>query len=419
MLYSELSIKEMEDGQAPGYGVPIAGFCIHEGRFKEIVEIPEEELNNVEKTIHNAQFRIDHSNSVRDVVGLVNYAKVGFDVDAQKPGVKYEALVKDDEIAGKIQQGLVNDVSIGFDLEPECSACGQDFRTCEHWFDEAHIIARNVNVFELSLVTRGADSEAYASAVGFAEQFEDKLQKIDKSKKEQFKLEDLVIGGKFMAEGKDGNPVDVNKVIEKMSAAEKVALEKENEAKELAAQLAQLKADQEALEAKNKALEQEKVSLSKERDDYKGKFEDANGVIDKQKLADHKEAVSEIVKLEVEKGITKEAEFDARVETLSGIKEEAALSVIKKYAEDFKKAPARSNPKINAIQGFNKFVKDGIEMDLDAFLDSTSVPEKVKQKFHQRMTHEVFRYDRVYNKDFAKELPGQSYMGFTLHEEDN
>ena len=45
-------------------------------------------------------------------------------------------------------------VEIAFTLTPICSKCGGDFRECEHWFDEAHIIAKDIEVEEVYLVDK-------------------------------------------------------------------------------------------------------------------------------------------------------------------------------------------------------------------------------------------------------------------------
>jgi phage head maturation protease len=193
---------------------------------------------------------IDHSDSVRDTVGLINNASVEYDVEAKKLGVKYSAAVDDEEIASFVKKGKIRDVSIGFEMDPICSKCGEDFWECPHWFDEAHVIATNMNVYELSLVTRGADPDAHVSASGFKAQFSKKLNK------EHFNKEDNMTEKKEQA-------VDLTAVFERTSAAEKLAEEQKLAAEKLAAELAEVRKEKEELAAKKAEIEG-KLSETKE-----------------------------------------------------------------------------------------------------------------------------------------------------------
>jgi hypothetical protein len=383
-------------------GIPIEGFCIHNGLFKEIVEVPKTELGNAEKTVENAQFRKNHGDEVEDVIGRVTFAKLGFDSLAQKDGVYYKAFIDQDEakIAGKVAKGLVNDVSIGFDFYPECSECGEDFRGCPHWFDEAHIIARNVEVFELSLVTRGADADATANIQQFMAQFNDKPHKPEENIKEKM---NLTKGGKLMAE-EDKNAVDLGDVVEKLTASQKEALK--------AQQLADAKTKEaEDLAKKLKAAEEEKLALEKDKKDLASKNEklekdhkDATSKLTEKELSDKKLDVEKLVEAEIARKLTKESDKDSRIEELMGV-DQTGLDVAKDLINKFK-MPRTNDPKIPPVQGIEKFLdKDG-QLDLG------------NKAVQQRFVHDIFRYDRVFQEAPDKEIPGQSYMGFYSHLED-
>jgi len=401
-FFIHTKLKNIGEPQPDNNEIPIEGFCIHNGLFKELVEIPETELKNVEKTVKNVQLRKNHGNKIEDVIGRVIYAKHEFDSQAQKNGIYYKALIDQNEtkIAEKVAKGLINDVSIGFDFYPECSECGKDFRECPHLFDEAHIVTRNVEVFELSLVTRGADTDATANIQRFMEQFNDKPYKPIENVKEKI---DLTKGGKLMAD-KDKKAVDLGDVVEKLTASQKEALK--------AQQLADAKAKEaEKLAEKLKAAEKEKVALEKEKKDLisaKEKLEkdhkDVASKLTEKELADKKLEVEKLVDAEITRKLTKESDKESRIEELMGL-DQVGLDIAKELVNKFK-MPQTDEPKIPPIQGTEKFINKDGQIDLK----NTTV--------QQRFVHDIFRYDRVFQEDPNKEIPGQSYMGFYSHLED-
>lgn len=391
-------------------GVPIEGFAIHDGIFKEIVEIPKSELGNAEKTIATAQFRKNHGQDVEDVIGKVMLAHIGFDEIAQKDGVFYQAFIDQDEskIAGKVAKGLVNDVSIGFDMTPECSECGEDFRRCPHWFDEAHIIARDVDIHELSLVSRGADADATANIKSFKAQFDYKKDEDYKTKlntKELNKDINVIKGGEFMAE-KDDNAIDMGEIVSKLTASEKaktiaeqLAQTKETEANDLAKKL-------KAAEAANEKLEAEKKELATEKDKFKGEAEENSTKLSKRELSDKETEVTSIVDAEIERKLTKEANKDARVKELMET-DQVGLDAIKSLVDKFTIPESNSQARIPATEGFEKY------------LDSTGELDITNKEVKQRYTHDIFRYDRVFDESPEKAINGRSYMGFYSHLQGN
>lgn len=365
-------------------GLPIGGFAVHEGIFKRVIEIPNSELGNVATALHNAQLRIDHSNSVRDIVGLVDTAEAAFDNYVSKEGVKYAAHIDDADIAQKVRDNKIRDVSIGFDFTPECSKCGKDFRRCTHWFDKAHIIARDVKVFELSLVTLGADPDAHVSTMSFMEQFSDKLNK------EDFK------GGNAMEHEKS---VDVSGVVERATQAEKEAFEAKKEAEELTAKLAAAKAEKEQLEADKQALADEKAQLETEKIEIEEKFTKTSEKLSAKEIAAKKEEATEVAQMKLEKGLIKEEELEGEVERLMA---SDSLDQIKELVGQFVKEEEEKGAVVPPIQEFGKVTEKG-EIDYDD-------PE-----VEQRFIHEIFAYDRVFKARAQDKIENQSYMGFSKH----
>ena len=391
-LYSKLNAGEPLPDNT---GIPIEGFCVHDGLFKEVIEIPESELSGVEKTVVNAQLRKNHGNDIEDVIGRVTLAKLGFDEIAQKKGVYYQAFIDQDEnkIAGKVAKGLINDVSIGFDLFPTCSKCGEDFRTCPHYFDEAHIVAKDLEVYEVSLVTRGADADASAGIKKFMANFDYKLK--DKVEDEIEEEINFIEGGKSMAE-----QVDMDDLVTKLTDSEKatfkaeqLAEQKTNEAKELAEKL-------KAAEEAKAALEEEKKTLVSDKEKLEEDKKTATGKLSEREEADKKAKVSKIVDAEIARELTKESDKDTRVEELMGL-DDTGLDIHKDMVEKFeKKVEQEDKPKIDEIHEFDKPTNDNEELDIK------------DPKVQQECIHTIFKYNNVFKGDPKKAIKDVSYMGY-------
>ena len=168
-LNSNFSLTHNDDGSTK-----IEGFAIHGGEdfiVQELIEVPESEMKNCARTLKGAKLMKDHGKTVDSIVGRVNNTKTTFDENANMQGVKYEAslVVDDSKLSEKIEKGLIDATSIGFKFDPECSICGNPFfsEQCTHhpFFDkDMHLIARNMQCHELSLVTFGADPYATVGA---------------------------------------------------------------------------------------------------------------------------------------------------------------------------------------------------------------------------------------------------------------
>lgn len=375
-LFHKINTKKNDDGK-----YVIQGYAIHPGKFNKIIEIPEEELENLQKSLEGASLTYDHNHSILSVIGKVNDTEITYDDKANKKGIKYVAeidttLNQGKEISKKIEKGYINACSIGFYHDSYCSVCGSDFHECDHWFDEAHIIARNCEIFELSLVLAGADPDATTKSFNaFKKQFYHKK------------------GGNAMEKEKD-----LTSFIDKIN--------------ELSEQIKELKPGEEGYQAKIDEINQEilriqeefKKELEKaeekinEIDEIKEEVSQFGAVKEKIEELSAKEKMDRIQKLankELELGMIKEEALQERIEELFEL-EEKSLAFIEDAIAKFEKIKNANKiepeSKIKEIQNLNK------EEEIES------------EDIEQRMVHTIFRYDTVFKEDGNK-TPGISYMG--------
>lgn len=165
-LNSKFALKHNDNGD-----VQLEGFAIHGGEdfiVNGFYEVPESEMRNCTKTLKGKRLFKDHgTDSVDNIVGLVEKTRTTLDENNGMKGVKYQAslMVDDSNLGEKIERGLITDTSIGFDFTPICSICGNEFLSekCTHHpllDPEMHLICKDMNCHELSLVTFGADPGA-------------------------------------------------------------------------------------------------------------------------------------------------------------------------------------------------------------------------------------------------------------------
>ena len=188
-LNSNFSLTHNDDGSTQ-----LKGFAIHGGEdfiVNGIFEVPESEMKNCAKSLQGAKLMKDHDTfHVDSIIGRVNKTKTQFDENAEMMGVSYEAslVVDDSNLAKKIEEGLIDATSIGFSFEPECSICGKPYfsEECEHslWFDDMHLVCRDMSCHELSLVTFGADPHASVTGSLDAKSIEELKEKFSKQKEE-------------------------------------------------------------------------------------------------------------------------------------------------------------------------------------------------------------------------------------------
>ena len=253
-LNSNFSLRHNEDGTTQ-----LQGFAIHGGKdfvVNEIFEVPESEMKNCAKSLKGAKLMKDHDAfHVDSIIGRVNNTKTEFDENAELMGVHYDAslVVDDTNLAKKIEEGLIDATSIGFSFEPECSICGNPYfsEECEHslWWDDMHLVCRDMECHELSLVTFGADPHASVTGSLGSEDIQKLKEKFSKQKEE------------FIM-SKEDNIVETLK-SENLELSQKVSdLEAQLEQKE-----ADFKSEKDTLTTQHKeevlTLQQEKKALDK------------------------------------------------------------------------------------------------------------------------------------------------------------
>lgn len=189
-LNSNFALKYKDNGD-----IQLEGFAIHGGEnfiVNGFYEVPESEMRNCTKTLQGKRLFKDHgTKSVDNIVGLVENTRTTFDENVGMKGTKYKAslMVDDSRLGEKIEKGLITDTSIGFDFTPICSICGNEFLSekCTHHpllDPDMHLICKDMNCHELSLVTFGADPGASVTSSFGGENAEKLKAKFGKAKDE-------------------------------------------------------------------------------------------------------------------------------------------------------------------------------------------------------------------------------------------
>ena len=301
-LNSNFSLNENEDGIKE-----IEGFAIHGGDdfiVNGLFEVPASEMKNCAKTLKGAKLMKDHDHDhVDSIIGRVNQTEEAFDEKANMDGVHYKAsLVYDDTNLGdKIDAGLIDATSIGFEFEPECSICGNPYFSdeCEHfvWWDDMHLVCRDMSCFELSLVTFGADNNANVASSACTTMCGLDANNIDKVKEKLSKQKE-----EFIMSKQDNN-------VQKLQDEN---LELSQQIKDLEAKLSQkeeeYKSQVEDLTQERDALKAQYDELSEEVAGFRAEAEAKA----EQELAEKKAELTELAKeLHIEHTIEDIDEMDA------------------------------------------------------------------------------------------------------------
>lgn len=262
----------------------LKGLAIHEGRYRKIFEIEPSQISKCSKSITKAKLMKDHSHSVDDIIGLVKTGKTITDPETDTKAVQYTAKIdpEETELIRKIKMGYIDSVSIGFNFDAYCSTCGKPFGECSHWFgdeNDTHILMRNIEIPELSLVYAGEDRDATVSADFSIEKFKKEF----KDKKSDFMTEKTIEELQQTVSDKEQEVKDVTEKFEK---------ELENKTKEF------------------EAFKEDKLSaitrLTAERNQFEKELKEANA-----ELEQFHQAVEE----------QKQAELDAKVDEIYAIAE--------------------------------------------------------------------------------------------------
>ena len=327
-LNSNFSLTQNEDGVKE-----IEGFAIHGAEdfiVNGLFEVPASEMQNCAKTLKGAKLMKDHDHEhVDSIIGRVNETQEEFDANAQMDGVRYKAsLVYDDTNLGdKIDAGLIDATSIGFEFDPECSICGNPYFSdeCDHviWWDDMHLICRDMSCIELSLVPFGADPNATVSSTLCSTMCGLDASNMDKVKEKLSKQKE-----EFIMSKQDNN-------VQKLQDEN---LELSQQIKDLEAKLSQreeeYKSEVEDLTLKH---QEEILNLTQEKEALKAQFDEISEEVAtfraeaeakaEQELAEKKSELTELAKdLHIEHTIEDIDEMDAsfidrQIEQLKTIKE--------------------------------------------------------------------------------------------------
>jgi len=348
-----------DEGNANKQHLSVKGYAIHTGRFHGIIEIPESEIQNAANTLNGRKIFKNHEYDTDDVLGKILSTNAELDPYNSKMAVTYNGYIdkNEEKIIYKVENGLLDSTSIGFEFEPECGICGKPLKECHHfiWDEGFYIIARNVNVLELSVVGIPADKDATVEAMAFSknkfmEDLENQFSYKFKAHKGDVPLnqntltkEQIFVGD--ILEDKIDLKEEINKMLKEAFEKENIKSDKMAEENKKILELqeklttandkitelteahdnkvSQLKTDFETekneaveslqdqiVEEKGKAIEAQNAleALQEEIDGYKetiSNYEDKLAEIDQARLSDKKAEL-----LALHKELTKEEEFD-------------------------------------------------------------------------------------------------------------
>lgn len=312
----------------------ITGFAINPGVYHQFIEVPESEMQNAVDTIQGSIVLKDHQNMTDNAIGRVFESENKINPVTNKRACYYEATIdsKETDLIRKINKNIIDSCSIGFSYEPICAICGEPLEECNHWLwdDGFGIIAKNVNIHELSVVSVPADANATVSVSEFAHAtFSDELLKLKDSNKGEKNMDSKYekLNEEF-AKFKADSEEEMKKVKEDHDArfSEKVE------------ECLSIKAEKEALQSNYDELKNEYDELKIEAD----KIQEA-------KLADLR---SEVLKL------NEEISAGLKEDEVAGYSESTLL----KYKDMFANI-AEAHPKVTKPSFENKKYDDGLKED--------------------------------------------------------
>ena len=141
LVYVRLKDVKIQQVLREGTSLRISGVAISEGVWNNVF-YPAEELEKAYQTLEGKPLRIDHSSSLRDIVGKV----IRSTWNPQNKWIEFEAIVNDQDIAQKLLDKLIDSVSVGVLIDDVEENGGH--------------IARNIEFKELSLVDDPACKDA-------------------------------------------------------------------------------------------------------------------------------------------------------------------------------------------------------------------------------------------------------------------
>jgi len=238
-------------------GLNISGVAITVGKHND-VNYTKEELQAVVPQFMGKQLRADHSTSIFDVIGKVtnSYWDAWHDSEGNQEGIKFDAIVTNEQVARNIKMGVTDGFSAGFGVDKIVKKKGE-------------LYASGLTPLELSHVCEPADERSRLTELYNSKQVSAYLEKIkeeDTMVEEEKKLQDEVPAAEAPVEQKPAVSLEevlamVKELSDRLSAIE--GMKKEEKPAEQAPEVpAEQMAKDETSELKKKVSELEEA-LSK------------------------------------------------------------------------------------------------------------------------------------------------------------
>ena len=338
--------------------VRVSGFMIHEGTYNDIT-FTKEALDQCVNSFVGKVMLVDHTNSVRNVVGEIMSVEARVDPSNGLYGLAYEADIDESEeqLLHKMELGFIKSTSIGIISEKKCSLCGADIFECNHWFwDEGfQILATNIEGKELSIVAVPADKDASVGLAFSDDNFLEELETLKTNRRttmsDKFEEKYAQLMDEFSEFKSD--KADELKALKDDFAAQKEELEAQKESLEIE----MASKVEEALNLKNEITElnAEKESLAAKVSEYEEVF----ASMEEEKLSALREEVTQL-NAELGAGLSEE-----RIAQLS----EASLNEFKESFANIKENTVTEvQPNPNGEQHYQEKEVDTDAAPIDQFM---------------------------------------------------
>ena len=159
-----------------GDSLLISGELVNASVCANKFSIDELELPKFPEQLPSLTLRIDHSKSVRDVIGGLRPGTY----DKENKRVMFEAEVDDPTIQRLINKGRLKYVSIGATADAFCSGCGKSSKPLKNCrCKDSHDVIKNVKLKEVSIITEPAYPSSEFKPVGFFASIETAISELE------------------------------------------------------------------------------------------------------------------------------------------------------------------------------------------------------------------------------------------------
>ena len=159
-----------------GDSLLISGELVNASICANKFSIDELELPKFPEQLPSLTLRIDHSKSVRDVIGGLRPGTY----DKENKRVMFEAEVDDPTIQRLINKGRLKYVSIGATADAFCSGCGKSSKPLKNCrCKDSHDVIKNVKLKEVSIITEPAYPSSTFQPVSFIAGIETALSELE------------------------------------------------------------------------------------------------------------------------------------------------------------------------------------------------------------------------------------------------